>query len=410
MRCFDTALQAKGIPTIKHRSRHGLAVVVSVITFAPISYSVYADDTWLTRSQQIFNALESQSKPAWLENNPHRLEARQQALEVFKASKPLTDLSLGAAPSPLGKNGQPLKILFISFSLGESVLKGIFEDASGQDDVLLVFRGPKPGQKLPALFADLKRLLKDVDPVPNIVIDPTRFQKWRVSSVPDIIVESGDKVLLQSRGVSSLTWLNDKLKAGASGDLGRLGEVYDIAEIDLLDEIKRRTAAIDWRQKQQQAIARFWEQQKFEHLPTVQEDRDRTLDLTITAPRDLTAPNGQLIIRAGQTVNPLDKMPFGLCLVVFDATDKTQISFARQLSCQDKQARVMYLASALPRQDGWEGLKALETALHAPVYLLTPDVRSRFQLQRVPAVVEQMGNRIAVHERKVSVSTTGNPS
>ena len=306
----------------------------------------------------------------------------------------MTDLSLGADPSPLGKKGQPLKVLFISFSLGESVLKGIFEDASGQDDVLLVFRGPKPDQKLPALFAELKRLLNGIDPLPNIVIDSTRFQKWGVSSVPAIVVESGDKALLQSRGVSGLTWLNDKLKAGASGDLGRLGEVYDIAEIDLLDEIKRRMAAIDWRQKQQQAIARFWEQQKFEHLPTVQEDRDRTLDLTITAPRDLTAPNGQMIIRAGQIVNPLDKMQFGLCLVVFDATDKTQISFARQLSCQDKQARVMYLASAFPRQDGWESLKTLETALHAPVYLLTPDVRSRFQLQRVPAIVEQTGNRI----------------
>jgi conjugal transfer pilus assembly protein TraW len=164
-------------------------------------------------------------------------------------------------------------------------------------------------------------------------------------------------------------------------------------------------AAIDWKQKQQQAIARFWAQQKFEELPVAREDRDRTLDLTITAPRDLAAPNGQLVIRAGQTVNPLDKMPFGLCLKVFDATEPAQVELIQHQSCHDKQARVMYLATSLPRQSGWDSLQRLETMLKAPVYLLTPDVRNRFQLQHVLAIVEQSGNRLVVHERKLPVST-----
>jgi conjugal transfer pilus assembly protein TraW len=172
-----------------------------------------------------------------------------------------------------------------------------------------------------------------------------------------------------------------------------------------LEEIKRRMAAIDWKQKQRQAIARFWEQQKFEVLPVAQEDRDRSVDLTITAPRDLAAPNGQLIIRAGQTVNPLNKMPFGLCLMVFDATVPAQVELIQHQSCQDKRAHVMYLATSLPRQDGWEKLKHLENTLQAPVYLLTPDVRSRFQLQHVPSFVEQSGNRLLVHERKLPATT-----
>jgi conjugal transfer pilus assembly protein TraW len=219
-----------------------------------------------------------------------------------------------------------------------------------------------------------------------------------------MVVESDDKALMQVKGVSSLSWLNDKLKTGDNGDLGRMGEVYDIAEIDLLEEIKRRMAAIDWRQKQQQAIARFWDQQKFEVLPVALEDRERVIDMTITAPRNLTAPNGQLIVRAGQTVNPLDNMPFGLCLIVFDATETSQIQWVHQSSCQDKKARVMYLATSVSRQDGWDGLKALETSLNSSVYLLTPDVRSRFQLQHVPSLVEQTGNRLVVRERKLPAS------
>ncbi len=382
-------------------------VVFFCLANALLVASVNAEEEWLSRSQRILNALDGQAKPAWLEGNAYQLEANRQAMEMMQKSNAMHSIS--ASSNPLDKtviphSGKPLKVVFVSFSLGDTALKGIFEEASGQDDALLVFRGAKPGQKLPALFADLKRLLKDINPVPNIVIDPTRFQKWAVSSVPAMVVEADDKALLRVQGVSSMSWLNDKLKAGGQGDLGRLGNVYDIAEIDLLEEIKRRMAAIDWRQKQQQAIARFWEQQKFEVLPVALENRERVIDMTVTAPRNLTAPNGQLIIRAGQTVNPLDKMPFGLCLMVFDATVPAQVELIQHLSCQDKKARVMYLATSVSRQDGWAGLRALETSLNSPVYLLTPDVRSRFQLQHVPSLVEQAGNRLVVRERKLPAS------
>jgi conjugal transfer pilus assembly protein TraW len=329
----------------------------------------------------------------------------QQVLETSQAMRANALSMESQSPQSTIISNKRVTLLFVSFSLGDTALKGLFEEAAGRDDVLLVFRGPKPGQKLPALMADLKRLLKGIDPLPNIVIDPTRFQRWSVASVPEIVVEQEGKSRLHVRGVSSLYWLDEQLKAGKQGDLGTLGYVGEIAEIDLLDEIKRRMAAIDWKQKQQQAIARFWEQQKFEVLPVALEDRDRTVDLTITAPRDLTAPNGQLIIRAGQSVNPLDKMPFGLCLMVFDATETSHIQWARKSSCQDHSDRRMYLVTQLPRQNGWEVLNNLETTLKAPVYLLTPDVRSRFQLQHVPAIVEQAGSHLVVHERKVPVST-----
>jgi len=372
--------------------------------------AVYAEEAWLQRSQTILQALEGQPRPGWLNGKSEHLDVKREAQQMLEASQAIQTEALStrstavASGLPTTHSNKPVTLLFVSFSLGESVLKSIFEEAAGRDDVLLVFRGPKPGQKLPALMADLKRMLKGIEPLPNIVIDPIRFQHWSVASVPDIVVEQDGKSHLHVRGVSSLSWLDEQIKAGKQGDLGTMGDVGEIAEIDLLEEIKRRMAAIDWKQKQRQAIARFWEQQKFENLPTAQADRDRTVDLTITAPRDLTAPNGQLIIRAGQTVNPLDKMPFGLCLMVFDATVPAQVELIRHQSCQDKQARVMYLATALPRLDGWEQLKTLETRLQAPVYLLTPDVLSRFQLQQVPSVVEQSGNRLLVRERKLPTS------
>jgi len=365
-----------------------------------------AEEDWLVRSQTILDRLEGQPRPDWLDNNPHQAEADQQALDLVNASK---SKALAAMPNGLTNHpqGKPVRVMFVSFSLGEPALKGIFQEASGQEDVLLVFRGPKPGQKLPGFFADLKALLKDIEPVPNIVIDPTRFQKWKVTTVPEIVVEAQGRALLRVKGVTSLDWVKSRQNAGRQGDLGSFGEVYDIAEIDLLEAIKSRLATLDGPRLKQQAIARFWEKRQFEVLPEVREDRDRTIDLTVTAPRDLMAPNGNLIIRAGHTVNPLDQLAFGLCLIVFDATQRAQLDTVKQLSCRDKNARVLYLATQLSREDGWEGLKNLEIMLDAPVYLLTSDVRQRFQLQHVPAVVEQAGNRIAVRERKVLKSAAG---
>jgi conjugal transfer pilus assembly protein TraW len=400
MRSFKHALHSRSV-----RRMSGFIMLAILLTHG----AAQAEEDWLTRSQTILDRLEGQSRPAWLNSNPYQAEANQQALDIVNASKSKT---LAAMPDGLAtpSQGKPVRVMFVSFSLGEPVLKGIFQEASGQEDVLLVFRGPKLRQKLPGFFADLKALLKDIDPLPNIVIDPTRFQKWGVTTVPEIVVEGQGRALVRVKGVTSLDWVKSRQNARRQGDLGRFGEVYDIAEIDLLEAIKSRLATLDGPRLKQQAIARFWEKRPFEVLPASREDRDRTIDLTVTAPRDLIAPNGNLIIRAGHTVNPLDQMAFGLCLIVFDATQPAQIDTVRQLSCRDQNARVLYLATQLSRQDGWEGVKSLETMLDAPVYLLTPDVRQRFQLQHVPAVVEQADNRIVVRERKVLKTAAGERS
>jgi conjugal transfer pilus assembly protein TraW len=368
-----------------------------------------AEEDWLHRSQQILNQLQNREKPSWLDSNPHQIEFQQLAVDSLRNSKHLLEeantnpkqISKTNADKPFGKTSKPVRLVFISLSIGSSVLKGLFEEASGQKDVVLIFRGPKPDQKLPQLLAELKPLIKGIDPVPNIVIDPTRFQKWAVTTVPEIIVEEQGRATIRVKGVSSLDWVRSQQALGRQGDLGQFGETYAIAEIDLLAEIKQRLAHIDWPKQQQQAIARFWQNRQFEVLPEAQENRDRLIDLTVTAPRDLVGPNGQLIIPAGLTVNPLDKIPFGLCLKVFDGSDKAQFELIRQLSCQDNNTRVLYVATQFNRAAGWEGLKKLETTLKAPVYLLTADVQQRFQLQAVPSLVEQSGQQIVVRERKV---------
>ena len=49
----------------------------------------HAEEEWLTRSQNILNALEGQTRPAWLDSNPYQAEAKRQALDIVNASKPI---------------------------------------------------------------------------------------------------------------------------------------------------------------------------------------------------------------------------------------------------------------------------------------------------------------------------------
>lgn len=198
MRYFNGSQRSKQW-RLWNRSRLS-AVLLSVLMSVSVGPSAArAKEDWLIRSQAILNALEGQSRPAWLDSNPHQSDAQRQALDIINGSKPiaLEAMSHTSKPTSVSQPEKPLRVVFISFSLGGSVLKGMFAEASGQDDVLLVLRGPKPGKKLPELLADLKALLKDIVPVPNIVIDPPAFRNgawptclkwwWKTKAKPSYV-------------------------------------------------------------------------------------------------------------------------------------------------------------------------------------------------------------------------------
>jgi conjugal transfer pilus assembly protein TraW len=146
------------------------------------------------------------------------------------------------------------------------------------------------------------------------------------------------------------------------------------------------------------AIARYWQGAALEPLPPATEVRVREIDPTISAEHDLVLPDGKVLARAGDRINPLDRMPFRQRLVVFDATDPAQVQTAQDLGAKTGVARVIYLASNLERTAGWEAFNDVQSQLGAPLYLLTADVRERFALQRVPASVEAKGRVFLVTE------------
>jgi conjugal transfer pilus assembly protein TraW len=241
-------------------------------------------------------------------------------------------------------------------------------------------------------------LLAGIEPVPEVVLDPTPFAAAEMDIAPVLLAQGPDGELARVAGLADPLWLRSRVLAGERGDLGVLGPVKSVTEPDLIEELQRRLAALDLDRMREQAIARYWQRVVFQELPIASEPRTREIDPTITAPRDLRTADGTLLVRAGETLNPLDRLPFTQRLVVFDATDERQVATARHLGREAGERRVLYLATRLERSRGWDGLSSVEDALDAPVYLLTPDVRERFALERVPAFVEARGRVFIVAE------------
>jgi len=118
---------------------------------------VHAEEDWLSRSRAILDTVERQSKPDWLNGNVSSTpDIRKQAMEALQAAqKPQLKVSaMISSPGQAGFNpdsglnsdpGRKTFVIYASTSLGETGLSDIFEETSGRDDVLIVFRGMKPG-------------------------------------------------------------------------------------------------------------------------------------------------------------------------------------------------------------------------------------------------------------------------
>ncbi|WP_245537394.1 TrbC family F-type conjugative pilus assembly protein [Thiocystis violascens] len=297
--------------------------------------------------------------------------------------------------------------ILASRALGEAQLRELFAVAAGRSEVRVVFRGVAPGESLGDFIRQIHGLLReasndmDSDAFPRIEIDPRPFQTPLVEVAPTLIVTDGVGVeVARVSGISRPDWILEQVGQGRRGDLGVRGPTVAVSEPDLIAELQRRLAGIDWDTRREVALARYWERAAFAELPVVEKPRERRLDLTLVAQTDVTLPDGTTMIRAGERVDPLAFMPFRQRLFVFDATDSRQVAeVARRGAASRVEGRLpVYLATQMDRAAGWEGYRTVQTALHDPLYLLTPDVQRRFQIERVPAVVESREGVLMVSE------------
>jgi conjugal transfer pilus assembly protein TraW len=301
--------------------------------------------------------------------------------------------------TPITGSAEKVRItVLVSRSLGDAQLKDIFALAAGRPDVRVAFRGVAQDESLKDFVRRVHALLAGLEPPPELVIDPRPFRDAGADIVPLLIATGPAGEVARVAGLADPDWLRARIVEGARGDLGVRAPVRAVTEPDMIEEIHRRLAALDLKELRDRALGRFWQRAALETLPVATERRERTVDPTLVAAAAVHGPDGTVLVPAGATTNPLDHLPFTRRLVMFDASDPRQVTLARSLGRAGDGRRVVYLATRSEGASAWDGWTAVEDALDAPVYLLTPDVRARFAIERVPSLVEARDRVFVVTE------------
>ena len=295
--------------------------------------------------------------------------------------------------------------VFISTGMPEGVLRQLFKQALAKDPkrIRFVVRGFEP-QKVGALLSKLRHLLPDPYSDDVIVeVDPNAFRAYAVDAVPVYLVKDKEKSKwYEIRGTVSLDLARDFVRRGGSYNAG---DLYPIAEPDILAVIEERARKYDWEPAMKRAQARAAQNLRptFD-LPTSSRNATAFFTPTFTAPHDISSPGPDgkgevLIARAGQSFALLDYTRLQVPVVVFDATDPRQLRMVRQWIQRPeyKGADVFVVGSnAVPRDAKNPVAADLHQLLRRPVFPMPRRLAERFGVEAVPAIVEQEGRNLRI--------------
>ena len=188
--------------------------------------------------------------------------------------------------------------------------------------------------------------------------------------------------------------------AGAAADeLGVIGPVYPIAEENAVDTIlkrlkdKERTGEL--KRIQQQAVKRSVQSAKnprpVEGLATVRERSERLIDPSVRYSQAVTTDDGQIVVPAGATINPLLVTALSKRLVFFDGRDKAQAEAVRKMVAKEgaKVKPILVAGSWFDMSKAWKTQVFYDQA---------GKLTQRFGIRAVPSVISQSGGHLLVQE------------
>lgn len=336
--------------------------------------------------------------PDWLKTRPMHLNPALEKLlkdgnKIAVESGASSEEDMNAKRS-LAKSIQG-RWIFVSFGMPTHELKAAAEEAAANKSIL-VFRGVEKDQNTGLITKKLLPIVKNMQPVPGAVIDPTLFTLFNVTAVPTMIETDAEGQTRSARGLPGFVWLSKQ----EPGDHGQKGPIYGILEPDMIEEIQRRAANIDWDKQKTTAIANFWKNQEEFNLRPAEKNKARSVDMTIVSTQDIFHPDGRLIIKKGDRINPQAMMPMRHAYIVFDATSQKQVAIAKKAGDEilKKGNPVIYLFSKIDKQRGWDHYNEIGEFVNGPLYKLNKSIVNRFKLEALPTVIEGEGDHVIAKE------------
>jgi conjugal transfer pilus assembly protein TraW len=177
------------------------------------------------------------------------------------------------------------------------------------------------------------------------------------------------------------------LSTARAADLGTWGDLYPIAEPDLIGTIEQRLGDMEksgeLAQKQdefkQRVIENSLRPAPVRGLAIAQENTTRLYDPSFIVSQDISDHQGTVFAKKGQRVNPLDSVPFIQTLYFLDADDMHQLAWFKSQKASTVSVKVI-----LVNGDIAQATKALGTRIY---FDQDGMLTKKFALTAVPARV-----------------------
>jgi len=181
-------------------------------------------------------------------------------------------------------------------------------------------------------------------------------------------------------------------------DLGKHGNLYEIAEPDFLEVIKMKARALEQdsdliKKKMRKKVESYRPQNAVDLLPA-KKDRIRLVDMTYTLKWDITDGTGGIVYPKGFRFNPLEYVPFNEIIVVLNGAREGELQwFLASEYVDDPGVKVLLTLGK------WEEVKK---RLGRHVYYLTDFMAKRLHIEATPSVIRAKSNKyMEVREFKV---------
>lgn len=290
--------------------------------------------------------------------------------------------------------------LYVSQSMPDAELAAAALLATREPRLVLIFRGVGPDQSLTQLAQKMQALAQVEavgDPVPAMEIDPIKFAEDAITAIPTLAATEDGKTLAQARGVIRPAWIEERLARGDHGDLGKHGTTYDILEADLMAVLKAKIESIAAQQDPERAVTNYFDRIGFIALPPATAPRVRRIDPTIVVQQTIKAMDGTVLAHQGERINPLSRVPLRERVAVFDGRSPSQVAWAKKLMATPGKP-LMLVTTQLPQPGAQAALLELTRAFDRRVYVLQPAMAERFQVQRVPTVIDSDATHYIITE------------
>lgn len=288
---------------------------------------------------------------------------------------------------------------FISASMPEeslrvSLARAVAINKESPDKVLCVMKGLVENN-LKATIKKFYSLIEGSHELKSqnlpIAIDPTLFTKYGIERVPVLVIDSDEGTGIV-RGDVSLEWAISR--AEKLEDSGKVGNTYEVAEMDMAEFLASKQASIeaDVKSRAREMIRKAHSLDRFKGAYKVaSEEKTYYIDPTYVVKEDIKDPNtGKVIIPAGKRINPSQFGPLQKGIII-DADDDRQIEFTLR-EAADVQTVILINGDAV------EASKKIGKR----VFLADETIIERLKIARVPLIYEQSGEMIRVQEKALN--------